>query len=147
VNVFLIPSWYPDPARGLMGGVFLAEAAQALSRHVPVPPALDDIVARCLARDPQNRFPDVAVLDEALRKVAGAGLARPSPMPGRAETHERVTTAWQVPAASRTGLAGTAISGPFAEDIESPEGLMPRIFRPIRARTEVDGWTASGSRG
>ena len=35
MNVFLIPSWYPDPARGLMGGVFLAEAAQALSRHVP----------------------------------------------------------------------------------------------------------------
>ena len=35
MNVFLIPSWYPDPARGLIGGVFLAEAAQALSRHVP----------------------------------------------------------------------------------------------------------------
>jgi len=35
VNVFLVPSWYPEPAHGLMGGVFLAEAAVALVRHVP----------------------------------------------------------------------------------------------------------------
>ncbi len=35
MNVFLIPSWYPEPAHGLMGGVFFAESAEALARHVP----------------------------------------------------------------------------------------------------------------
>ena len=34
MNVFVIPSWYPEPAHGLMGGVFLAEAAEALASHV-----------------------------------------------------------------------------------------------------------------
>jgi glycosyltransferase involved in cell wall biosynthesis len=35
MHVFLVPSWYPEPEHGLMGGVFLAEAAQALARHAP----------------------------------------------------------------------------------------------------------------
>ena len=35
MNVFVIPSWYPEPSRGSLGGVFLAEAAEALARHVP----------------------------------------------------------------------------------------------------------------
>lgn len=33
MNVFVIPSWYPQPDRGLHGGVFLAEAVDAIARH------------------------------------------------------------------------------------------------------------------
>ena len=35
MNVFVIPSWYPVPDRGLFGGVFLFEAVDALARHHP----------------------------------------------------------------------------------------------------------------
>ncbi|MBI5169454.1 MAG: glycosyltransferase [Candidatus Eisenbacteria bacterium] len=33
MNVFAIPSWYPEPARGLLGGTFLHEAFLAIARH------------------------------------------------------------------------------------------------------------------
>ena len=35
MNVFVIPSWYPEPRYGLLGGVFLAEAVRALACHCP----------------------------------------------------------------------------------------------------------------
>jgi serine/threonine-protein kinase len=43
------------------------------SHRRDVPPALDDLVQRCLARDPDGRFPDVASLAEALVPFAPAG--------------------------------------------------------------------------
>ena len=59
----------------------LTQAAPPLSQHAQVPATLEQIVARCLEREPANRYRDVSDLAEALAAVAAAGLARPSPVP------------------------------------------------------------------
>ena len=35
MNVFVIPSWYPEPRHRLLGGVFVEEAVAAIARHHP----------------------------------------------------------------------------------------------------------------
>jgi serine/threonine-protein kinase len=49
----------------------LYEAPEPPSRHRPeVPPDLENVVLRCLAKSPSDRFPDVASLDTALARCA-----------------------------------------------------------------------------
>jgi serine/threonine-protein kinase len=58
-------------------GQIVAHASQLpdrVSAHAEVPAALDEIVARCLAKHPEERFPDAAALEAALAAVP---LARP----------------------------------------------------------------------
>jgi tRNA A-37 threonylcarbamoyl transferase component Bud32 len=70
----------------------LTRTPEPLSHHTPVPPALDEIVARCLARDPQKRYAEIGELDDALAKVAAMGQ-RPS-APARVDLADRPTTAY-----------------------------------------------------
>jgi len=35
MNIFYVPSWYPDPRRQIMNGVFLYEAVTSLAKHHP----------------------------------------------------------------------------------------------------------------
>ena len=53
----------------------LTRDAEPLSTHAPVPPVLDAILERCLARDAAGRYRDVGDLADALAEVAAA---RPS---------------------------------------------------------------------
>jgi eukaryotic-like serine/threonine-protein kinase len=54
----------------------LTRAAEPLSRHAPVPPALDRIIARCLEREAARRYRDVGDLADALAEVAADRLPR-----------------------------------------------------------------------
>jgi eukaryotic-like serine/threonine-protein kinase len=54
----------------------LTQTPEPLSRYAVVPPALEQIIARCLERDPQNRFAEISELVDALEVVTG-GLAQP----------------------------------------------------------------------
>jgi serine/threonine-protein kinase len=58
----------------------LTQTPEPLSNHVRVPGALDQIVGRCLEREPANRFTDVTDLAEALAEVTAA-RSRPRPSP------------------------------------------------------------------
>jgi tetratricopeptide (TPR) repeat protein len=51
-------------------------AAMAGGRSIPA--GLEDVVARCLAKDPRDRFPDAGALRTALERAADA-LAEPAP--------------------------------------------------------------------
>src|SRR5262249_36829315 len=66
---FLLTGLPPFAGRtGLkMIAAHLYEAPQPLSRHRPdVPADLGAVVLRCLAKEPEKRFPDVGSLDRAL---------------------------------------------------------------------------------
>jgi serine/threonine protein kinase len=90
----------------------LTRTPEPVSHHTPVPPALDEIVARCLERDPQKRYVEISELDEALARVAAMGLGRSS-APPRLELADRPTTAYarQTPVEPSTGL-GVALQEP-----------------------------------
>jgi serine/threonine-protein kinase len=59
----------------LFASIFEGPAPRLRSRRSEVPPALDDIVARCLERKPEDRFSDVAELAAALAPFGGPGAA------------------------------------------------------------------------
>jgi hypothetical protein len=59
----------------------LTRTPEPLSSYARVPVLLDRIVARCLERDPQSRFPDVSDLLEALAEVATGGARQTPPVP------------------------------------------------------------------
>ena len=57
----------------------LTRTPEPLSSFAQVPPALDRILARCLARDPQHRYTEIGDLAEALGSVATTGPVRWAP--------------------------------------------------------------------
>jgi serine/threonine protein kinase len=70
----------------------LTRTPEPLSHHTPVPPALDEIVARCLERDPQKRYTEIGELDDALARVAAVGQRASAP--ARLDLADRPTTAY-----------------------------------------------------
>jgi serine/threonine protein kinase len=72
------PFAHAQNATAILAAV-LTQAPEPLSAHAAIPPALDQIVARCLEREPANRFATADELAEALAKVlAPAAAAVPS---------------------------------------------------------------------
>jgi serine/threonine protein kinase len=71
---------YPDAqtATAILAAV-LTRTPDPLSIHARVPAALDGILARCLEREPEDRYADVAELAEALTTVALESAARARP--------------------------------------------------------------------
>jgi serine/threonine-protein kinase len=55
----------------------LTRTPDPLSSHVPVPVAVEQIVARCLERDRGHRFADITELNDALARVVAGDLGRP----------------------------------------------------------------------
>ncbi|HEU4727972.1 MAG TPA: protein kinase, partial [Kofleriaceae bacterium] len=55
----------------------LTQTPEPMSRYADVPAALDQIVARCLERNPTHRFSDITELADALAVVSGRGALRP----------------------------------------------------------------------
>jgi serine/threonine-protein kinase len=56
----------------------LTQTPALVSTYADVPPALDEIVARCLEREPAHRFAEVSEVIEAIDAVVVAGEAQPA---------------------------------------------------------------------
>jgi serine/threonine-protein kinase len=71
---------YPDAqtATAILAAV-LTRSPDPLSSHARVPAALDAILARCLEREPEDRYPHVGELADALAMVAVESAARATP--------------------------------------------------------------------
>jgi serine/threonine protein kinase len=67
-------------ATAILGAV-LTQTPDLLSQHARIPAMLDHIVARCIERDPRNRFAEVSELADALAAlIASEAVPVPSPV-------------------------------------------------------------------
>jgi serine/threonine-protein kinase len=104
-----------------------------------IPPGLDDVVQRCLEKDPAQRFCDVADLAEALAPFGG---------PASAQRVERITRILTNPGPlrSRSSLFPASTSGSLPVAVAGgPLGEIPPSSPSARAWAEVT--PASGMRG
>jgi serine/threonine-protein kinase len=106
----------------------LTRTPDPLSSHVRVPGALDQIVARCLEREPNNRFMDVTELADALAKVAAPERSRPSPeVPATGFEQTVLTTE-----ATRIDVRYTESSQPVL-DARGPRCRPGNVLSPVPA--------------
>src|SRR5262245_13555871 len=110
-----------------------ASAPSIRSERPDVPRALDDLVHRCLARDPAQRFASAAAVRQALDIVAGgapastANAREPASPANRPDAAQRPTAARS--AAARSAAAPAAAAVPSAS---TPAGSAPRTHRRRR---------------
>ncbi len=65
-------------AADVMSAILHAEPPEIAAACLPVPPALDAIVRRCLEKDPGRRFQSAADLAFALRSISNASVSQPA---------------------------------------------------------------------
>jgi serine/threonine-protein kinase len=114
-----------SPATAILAAV-LTRTPELLSSHVPVPARLDAIIARCLEREPQDRYPDVADLAGAFAQVAATG--RSSPAVPAADFEQTVLTT----EATRIDVRVTESPGPVL-DARGARGRLPDAFEEAPA--------------
>jgi len=68
------PPFRGDSPYSTIALVFTSPPPRASALMPSVDPVLDDILLRCLAKQPQDRYPDAAALGEALRAYLGGEL-------------------------------------------------------------------------
>lgn len=109
--------------------VHQTEAPRARSLMPSLSPAMDALIARCLAREPAERFPSVAALAEALAPLASAEAQRHGAAALRLSLH---------PTGSASGAAGasasppaTALSAPPPAAASSPPADADDLVAPV----------------
>jgi serine/threonine-protein kinase len=123
-------------------GMHLSAPPPRPSDHGPVPPALDPVVARCMAKDPVERFPSVEAFLAALRgalgvpEPAGTGLApavavHASAEPADPSSDEALLAAAEVLAALEARLRGAG----FALPVSTPGACL--AVRPLPPGAEA----------
>src|SRR5206468_1188845 len=140
-------------------GETLAELSSRILRDEPdplrrfrpdVPAELEETVARCLRKDREERFPDVAALVRALAGFASAGAVEntvriralgslEAPAPGRSEAAEppavgRISALPAAPAAAGTvspetppRAAASDVAAPSRRGARRPHARVPRV--------------------
>jgi eukaryotic-like serine/threonine-protein kinase len=97
----------PNPWRMVLAHISYAPEPPSVGRGVPLPEGLDDVVLRCLAKDPRERFQTVRDLSTALAKLSEA-----APW-----TSEDVRRFWLIERAEKlagTGAAAGTQTSPLA---------------------------------
>jgi tRNA A-37 threonylcarbamoyl transferase component Bud32 len=105
------PPFAASTAPGLMEKHFRAEIPSVTGAGASVPPAVDDVIRRGMAKDPEQRFPSAIAMVEALRAAlgTGAGLAIPGRRAAAAATTASGTRRSPVPwIAGALGVGVTA---------------------------------------
>lgn len=138
-----VPFAGDNPIQTLMGHVNEPVPPLRVPEGVELPPGLESIVMRCLAKDPDARFPNADALIHALQDVAGGTL----------ETGEssyasglRVATPREEPTVARSVRAMRAQADPQAASVEAtpaPSGPSRGMKIAIFAGAVVIGGAAS----
>jgi tRNA A-37 threonylcarbamoyl transferase component Bud32 len=121
---------------GMMEQHFRAEVPALSARGaVGLPPALDKVLARALAKEPEARFPTARAFVDALRAAAGTGAGRAR----GAVTTERASRKLVMPA-----IAGAAVLGISVIVVVMPRrdrkdiAVQPRVDDPAPGKLAVE---------
>jgi serine/threonine protein kinase len=120
-----------EPTDRDIAGAHIEREPPPLSSHVPVPLALDDLVASALAKDPASRPKDAFTFAAALRDLSRelSEIRRVNPSYARLETVQSVVAQVHAPA-SVTNLDDAASSAPSHFNDTEPAA------EPARAATD-----------
>ncbi|HVS03802.1 MAG TPA: protein kinase, partial [Thermoanaerobaculia bacterium] len=130
-------------AASVMAAVLRAEP-EPLSKVQPVaPPALDHVVSRCLAKDPEERWKSAKDVAVGLRWIAEAGSQAgvAAPLARRRRSRERL--AWGI--AGALALAALGLGAAWLRQSQ-PEPLVTRsliTLPPDLTTGELTGWAIS----
>ncbi len=111
---------------GLIGAILLKDPAPIREHDASVPPAIEGLVSRCLAKDPEHRWQSARDLLWHLDLIAAP--EQPVVVP-RAGARWRTHAAWA--AAAATGVAATALL--------VPTGTVETARAAVRAHVDVPG--------
>lgn len=89
----------------LIGAILRDEPPAPSSLVAIAPPALDRVVAKCLAKDPDGRWQDASDLRDELKWIAGGGAGQIAPPTVAAAGRKREWIAWSLLAIAVAGLA------------------------------------------
>jgi hypothetical protein len=129
------PPFSASSAPGMMEQHFRAKIPSLASRGAAsVPAAIDDVIERALAKEPDARFPTARAFIEALRAAAGSGAQRARPAGSSKKP-------W-VPAVAGAGVLGFAIVAVIASRGSSEKSVQPPAppgSIPVELRSEPAG--------
>ena len=116
----------------LIAAIVERDPAPISSLQPLTPPALEHVISKCLAKDPDDRWQSAHDIAEELRwiKDAGSQAGVAAPITARKKSRERM--AWAVAALLALGLGGMgalyvravrSASRPFVTDMAAPRGM------------------------
>jgi serine/threonine protein kinase len=130
---------YADaPSATAILAAVLTRTPDPLSSHAPVPARLDQLVARCLEREPEDRCADVGELARAFAAVAAGGSRPVAVVPATGFEHATLTTE-----ATRIDVRITDSPGPVL-DARGARRRLPNAFE--EAPTELPRRTPAPDR-
>lgn len=127
-------AWKGDSAAAIAVARLTGEAPAPSSLRPGVPPALDAIVRRALAREPSQRFTSASAFSQALARFLADPHAAALPLPAALVD----PSATVVGAAVATPMRGTASGRPAVVGAAAQPAARPPARRPIEIDEEED---------
>ena len=118
---------------GLMSAIMRTEPPPVSALQALAPPALDHLVRRCLAKDPDARWQTMRDLKEELRWIAtDSSASRPAPIDTVAK-RRRETVAWAMAGGLALALAAALVVGQFRMAPQSADAVRFAVGPPEHA--------------
>lgn len=128
--------WVGRQPAEVMDAILRAPPLAAAEAGRPVPPAVERVLHRALAKAPEDRFPSATAFATALREAAGATPRSPAHVQRFAGRAAAATLALVLVATAVWGFRGRATTAPLAE----PGAVVACPLLPVEGVAHVAGW-------
>ena len=127
---------FEGASRASLIGSIMASQPRPISEHQPMTPsALDRLIRKCLAKDPDARWQSAADIADELRWIAEAGSQVGAPSPARSVSRKRERFGW-ITAALVTAVA---VSGWVLRRAPSPQRNVAHMSVALPDNDVIDG--------